>query len=79
MPGRRLIVTFLFCISMMHPLDNAAAQNVKSTFDKSVDFTKYKKYRGAQTTCCWGSRRTSRNASTWLSSIPLTGICKSNT
>jgi len=48
MPGRRLIVTFLFCISMMHPLHNAAAQNVKSTFDKSVDFTKYKKY-------AWGS------------------------
>jgi|SRR5580700_3968818 hypothetical protein len=48
MPGRRLAATFLLCVGMMHPLGNAAAQNVKSAFDKSVDFTKYKKYT-------WGS------------------------
>jgi len=48
MHGRRLAVTFLLCVSMLHPPENAAAQNVKSTFDKSVDFKKYKKYT-------WGS------------------------
>jgi Domain of unknown function (DUF4136) len=45
--GRQLAV-FLFCISVLHPSVNAPAQNVKSTFDKSADFTKYKKYT-------WGS------------------------
>jgi hypothetical protein len=44
MPGRRLAVTILLCISLLHWPDNAAAQDVKSTFDKSVDFKKYKKY-----------------------------------
>lgn len=44
---RRLAV-FLFFVCVLHPSVNAAAQNVKFTFDKSVDFTKYKKYT-------WGS------------------------
>ena len=48
MSGRRLAVSFLLCASVLHPPDNAVAQNVKSTFDKSVDFKKYKKYT-------WGS------------------------
>jgi Domain of unknown function (DUF4136) len=48
MHGRRLAVTFLLCVGMLRPPENAAAQNVKSTFDKSVDFKKYKKYT-------WGS------------------------
>jgi hypothetical protein len=47
MYGRRLAVTFLFCLIVSHPPDKAA-QNVKSTFVKSVDFKKYKKY-------AWGS------------------------
>jgi hypothetical protein len=47
MPGRRLAV-FLLCFGVLHTPGNAAAQDVKSTFDKSVDFTKYKKYT-------WGS------------------------
>ena len=45
--GRRLAVTFLFCLIVLHPSDKAA-QNVKSTSVKSVDFKKYKKY-------AWGS------------------------
>jgi len=48
MPGRRLAITFLLFLSVLHPAGIAAPQNVKSTFDKSVDFTKYKKYT-------WGS------------------------
>ena len=47
MPGRRLAV-FLLCFGVLRTPGNAAAQDVKSTFDKSVDFTKYKKYT-------WGS------------------------
>ena len=47
MSARRLAVTFLLCVSA-HPSHNAAAQNVKVSFDKSTDFTKYKKYT-------WGS------------------------
>jgi hypothetical protein len=47
-PGRRLAATFLLCVSALYPSGNAAAQDVKSNFDKSVDFTKYKKY-------AWGS------------------------
>src|SRR5580704_14200656 len=47
-PGRRLVVLVLLCVSLLHPPDNAVAQNVKSTFDKSADFKKYKKY-------AWGS------------------------
>jgi hypothetical protein len=44
MLGRRLAVSVLLCVSVLHPPDNAVAQDVKSTFDKSVDFKKYKKY-----------------------------------
>src|SRR6516164_1186087 len=47
MPRRRLAV-FLFCFGVLHTPGNAAVQDVKSTFDKSVDFTTYKKYT-------WGS------------------------
>lgn len=47
MPGRRLAV-FLLYFGVLHTPVNAAAQDVKSTFDKSVDFTKYRKYT-------WGS------------------------
>ena len=46
--ARRLSLTFLVCSSVLHPSDNAAAQNVKSTFAKSVDFKQYRKY-------AWGS------------------------
>jgi hypothetical protein len=42
--GRRLVVSVLLCVSLLHPSDSAVAQNVKSTFDKSADFKKYKKY-----------------------------------
>jgi Domain of unknown function (DUF4136) len=48
MLGRRLAFSFLLCVSVLHPPDSAVAQDVKSTFDKSVDFKKYKKY-------AWGS------------------------
>jgi hypothetical protein len=48
MPGRRLAITFLLSVSVLHLPDNAVAQNVKSSFDKSVDFKKYKRYT-------WGS------------------------
>lgn len=47
MPRRRL-ATFLLCFGMLLTPGNAAVQDVKSTFDKSADFTKYKKYT-------WGS------------------------
>ena len=47
MPGRQLAV-FLFCFGVLLTSGGAVAQNVKSTFDKSVDFAKYKKYT-------WGS------------------------
>ena len=45
--GRLLVVALLLCVGM-HPLGTVAAQSAKVTFDKSVDFTKYKKYT-------WGS------------------------
>ncbi len=48
MLGRRLTVAFLLCVGALHLPGNASAQDVKSTFDKSVDFTKFKKYT-------WGS------------------------
>jgi hypothetical protein len=44
MSGARMAVTFLFCLSVLHPPGSAVAQSVKSTADKSADFTKYKKY-----------------------------------
>jgi hypothetical protein len=44
MHGRLLAVIFLHCAGVLFPQDKAVAQNVKSTFDKSVDFKKYKKY-----------------------------------
>ena len=47
MLGRRLAVFLLYFGVLLTPV-NAAAQDVKSTFDKSVDFTKYRKYT-------WGS------------------------
>jgi hypothetical protein len=48
MPRTRLTVAFLFCAIVLHPPAVAHAQDVKTTFDKSVDFSKYKKYS-------WGS------------------------
>lgn len=42
------MVIFLLCVSVLHPPDYAVAQDVKSSFDKSADFKKYKKYT-------WGS------------------------
>ena len=48
MPGRRLAVAFLLCVGGLHSPGSAVAQTVKSTFDKSVDFTKFRKYT-------WGS------------------------
>ena len=44
MSGRRLAVSFLLCLTLLHPPSAALAQNVKSTFDKSANFSKYKKY-----------------------------------
>ena len=48
MSRKRLVGTLLLCVSVLRPPDSAMAQNVKSTFAKSVDFKKYKKY-------AWGS------------------------
>ena len=48
MSGRRMAFAFLLCVSALYPGDNAVAQDVKATSDKSVDFKKYKKYS-------WGS------------------------
>jgi hypothetical protein len=45
--GRRLAV-LLLCAGVLYPSVNAAAQDVKSTYDKSANFAKYKKYS-------WGS------------------------
>jgi hypothetical protein len=44
MSVRRLAVAVLLCMSVLHSSHNAIAQDVKSTFDKSADFKKYKKY-----------------------------------
>src|SRR5580704_18143884 len=46
--GRRRLALFLVCLGVLQTACNAAAQDVKSTFDRSADFTKYKKYT-------WGS------------------------
>jgi hypothetical protein len=48
MAGRRLALTFLLCVIVLHTAGNALAQNVKSTYEKTADFKKYKKYK-------WGS------------------------
>src|SRR5271168_1686947 len=48
MSGRRLAVVFLLCLGLLRPQGSTVAQNVKSTFDKSADFSKYKSYT-------WGS------------------------
>jgi hypothetical protein len=48
MAGRRLALTFLLCVIVLHTPGNALAQNVKSTYVKTADFKKYKKYK-------WGS------------------------
>jgi hypothetical protein len=48
MSGRRLAVIFLLCLGPLLSWGGAVAQNVKSTFDKSANFAKYKKYT-------WGS------------------------
>jgi len=48
MSGRQLAIIFLLCVGLVYPLGGAVAQNVKATFDKSANFSKYKKYT-------WGS------------------------
>jgi hypothetical protein len=48
MSGRRLAVVFLLSLALLRPQGSTVAQNVKSTFEKSVNFSKYKKYT-------WGS------------------------
>ncbi len=48
MPVGRLALAFFLCVCVLAPPNGAAAQDVKSTSAKSVDFTKYKKYT-------WGS------------------------
>jgi hypothetical protein len=48
MPGRRSVVAVLLCIGVLYAVGNAVGQDVKSTFEKSADFAKYKKYT-------WGS------------------------
>lgn len=44
MPGQRSVVGLLFCIGALCAVGNAVGQDVKSTFNKSADFAKYKKY-----------------------------------
>jgi hypothetical protein len=48
MSFRRLAIILLLGVGLVHPLGSAVAQNVKATFDKSANFSKYKKYT-------WGS------------------------
>jgi hypothetical protein len=49
MPGKRLAAAFLLCVGVLQSPGSAVAQDVKSTtFDKSMDFTKCRKYT-------WGS------------------------
>ena len=48
MSGRPLAVTVLLCVGVLLQSHNADAQKVNVSFDKSADFTKYKKYT-------WGS------------------------
>jgi hypothetical protein len=48
-PGKRLAAAFLLCVGVLQSPGSAVAQDVKSTtFDKSMDFTKCRKYT-------WGS------------------------
>jgi Domain of unknown function (DUF4136) len=44
MSGIRTALALLLCLGVLSPSSTAVAQNVKSTSDKSADFTKYKKY-----------------------------------
>jgi hypothetical protein len=44
MRATRVAVTFLLGLSVLQLSGNVLAQNVKTTSDQSVDFTKYKKY-----------------------------------
>ena len=48
MLARRVAVAILFCVGVLQAPDGTFAQNVKSTYDKTTDFKKYKKY-------AWGS------------------------
>ncbi|MFY9801998.1 MAG: DUF4136 domain-containing protein [Candidatus Acidiferrales bacterium] len=48
MSGRRVAGIFLLGLGLLQPLASAIAQNVKSTYDKAADFSKYKRYT-------WGS------------------------
>lgn len=48
MSGRPLAVTVLLCVGVLLQSHNTDAQKVNVSFDKSADFTKYKKYT-------WGS------------------------
>src|SRR5271170_3619801 len=47
-PGKRLAVILVLCVIALHAPDIALAQKVKSTYDKTADFKKFKKY-------AWGS------------------------
>lgn len=44
MSGRRWAIIFLLCAGLLRPMGSAVAQDVKTTFDKSANFSKYKKY-----------------------------------
>ena len=48
MHGTRSVIALLLCVSVLCQPSSAFPQDVKSTFDKSTDFAKYKKYS-------WGS------------------------
>jgi len=48
MPGTGSVFALLLCVIVLNQPGRAFPQDVKSTFDKSADFTKYKKYS-------WGS------------------------
>jgi hypothetical protein len=48
MPGRRVVVAILLCMSTLQFPFHVRGQDVKSNYDKSADFKKYKKY-------AWGS------------------------
>jgi hypothetical protein len=48
MEARRVAVVFLLGVGLLHAAGRAVAQDVKSSYDKSADFKKYRKYT-------WGS------------------------